>query len=79
MARLYFCVDDYLDGASDRALAIELKRRQARPGWKDEPDQNGVQPWTCRGMSDDIRQAYYARNVSRLELLLTQLEAREVA
>lgn len=79
MACVDFYVDDYLDEASDRALKNELTRRRARSDWQESPDPNGPEPWTRRGMADDIRQAFYARNASRLELLLTQLEVHEDA
>jgi hypothetical protein len=79
MASIDIYVDDYLYEASDNALKDEVKRRAGRPGWHDVDDPLGVHPWTRRGMADDIRQAFYARNSSRLELLLSQLELREIA
>lgn len=81
MACVDIQVDYYLDEASDSALLDELRCRRAKPQWKPaaEDDPNGTHAWTRRGMADDIRQAYYARNTNRLEVILAQLELREVA
>lgn len=79
MACVEIEIDDYIHDASDFALKSEIKRRQGTRGWEGDDDPNGPQPWTRRGMADDIRQAFYGRNASRLELLLGQLELREIA
>lgn len=65
-----FKVDEYLSDASDRALKYEVEQRELAIG---------PQPWTRRGMADDIRNAFYCRNASRLEMLLAELEMREFA
>lgn len=72
-------IDDYLHDASDFALKSEIKRRQGKLGWEGDDDPNGVHVWTRRGMADDIRAAYYSRNAAQLELILAQLELREMA
>jgi hypothetical protein len=78
MAYIEVHVDEYLPDASDRALKEEVTRRMGMGEWSVDPHVEPL-PWTRRGMADDIRQAYYARDASRLEMLLRQLELRETA
>lgn len=68
-------IEDHLDEVPLDCLQNEVARRLKKKGH----DPSAPEPWTRRGMADDIRQAYYARNASRLELLLSQLELREFA
>lgn len=80
MAYIDIDIDDYLHDASKIALREEIKRRAAAGKWEeDAPVEKHVEVWTAEGMAADIRNAYYARNASRLELLLTILEKHEAA
>lgn len=72
-------IDDYLFDASDFALKAEIKRRQGTRGWDGYDDPHGVHPWTKVGMAHDLRTAFYARDATRMELILAQLELRETA
>jgi hypothetical protein len=79
MATVDIEVDYYLDEASGGALIAEVKRRIAK-GEITSGDLGPVQgdeTWCKRGMADDIRTAFYARNAARLEHLLTVLERYE--
>lgn len=77
MASMDFDVDDYLRQASSRAMHAELQSRIARKEWNPPVDENDAEPWTPAGLAADIRNAFYARNASRLEILLTALERKE--
>jgi hypothetical protein len=68
-------IDDYLDEVSEDALRREVDRRIAAGSWSNSD--HAPEPWTRAGLAADIRAAYYARNASRLELLLVILEQRE--
>jgi hypothetical protein len=72
-------VDEYLDEASASALRSEVERRVACGDWKwpDVPGDDGVERWTPGGLADDLRNAFYARDASRFEALLTVLEPHE--
>jgi hypothetical protein len=70
MATIDFDVDDYLDEASLAALESELRDRRLK-GARD------VEEWTPSGLADDLRNAFYARNACRFEMLLTVLQPHE--
>ena len=69
---IYFVAD-----ISDDQLVREMRDRIACGQWKPQGKLSDVEPWTRGGLAADIREAYYARNASRLEALLTVLEQRE--
>jgi hypothetical protein len=69
-------VDDYLDDASNEAIWSELLRRIAN-GYEPPVVASAPQPWTRIGLASDIRHAFYARDASRLEMLLSELERHE--
>jgi hypothetical protein len=73
-------VDEYLFEASTQALLEEIRHRVAKGEITDRaltetPDKREI--WTRPGLADDIRTAFYARNASRLEMLLMELERHE--
>ncbi len=76
MASVDFDVDDYLDEASTGALRAELSSRdESKAGaGKALVAVGNVQFWTPSGLADDLRTAFYARNASRFEMLLTALQ-----
>lgn len=77
MACVELDVDDYLYDASESALKAEVGRRVAEGKWSVSSAPEAPQPWSREGLAADIRAAYYARDASRLELLLVVLEDRE--
>lgn len=71
-------IDDVLFEASTDDLVGEVERRIARGDWPaSTPICKDVIPWTREGLAQDIRQAFYARDASRLEALLKVLEQHE--
>lgn len=77
MACVDIDVDDYLYDASVSALKAEVARRVADGTWSIPWKPEDPEPWSRAGLAADIRAAYYARDASRLELLLVILEDRE--
>lgn len=77
MACVDIDVDDFLYDASITALKSEVGRRVAAGEWSAPSGPEAPQPWSREGLAADIRAAYYARDASRLELLLVVLEDRE--
>jgi hypothetical protein len=71
-------IDHYLEEISDYCLLAEINDRIAKGNWsKAIPGRIGVEAWTRKGLTSDLRNAFYLRDASRMEELLLVLEARE--
>lgn len=66
----YVEAGDVLPDLSDEALQRELDRRIKKRGGGSER----IEPWTQTGLAEDLRAAFYARDTSRFEALLTRLD-----
>jgi hypothetical protein len=60
--------DDYISDVSTEALRRELDRRLGHVA------DTETHPWTALGIAQDLRTAFYARNASRFEAILSVLE-----
>jgi hypothetical protein len=69
-------IEDYLDEVPLEVLREEIARRQKRDG-DAKATVGEVEVWTPSGLADDLRNAFYARNASRFEALLTVLQPHE--
>lgn len=78
MASIEIDADEYLSDVSDDALRIEVRHRIAA-GWEIKFLDDGTEPWSKPGLAADLRAAFYSRNASRFELLLSVLEQREAS
>ena len=76
MASICFDVEDYLGGVDLKVLQKEIIRRIERDR-KAKAADGGIEVWTPPGLADDLRTAFYTRNASRFELLLTVLQPHE--
>jgi hypothetical protein len=70
-------IEDYLDEVSLEALQEEISDRRRRAESTRLIGVGGVELWTPSGLADDLRTAFYARNASRFEMLLTVLQPHE--
>ncbi len=75
MALVEIDVVDYLDEVSDRAILREFKDRMARGKFKqsDISSLDDIEIWTPEALVHDLREAFYRRNASEMERLLTIL------
>jgi len=69
-------IEDHLEEVSLSALRAEIRRREEprREAGKTVAAVGDVELWTPSGLAEDLRTAFYARNASRFELLLTTLQ-----
>lgn len=74
-------IDYYADDLSNQALIDEVKVRisnnQIKP--TDIVGLNDPEPWCPSGLAADVREAFYRRDASRMEMLLMVLERQEKA
>lgn len=74
-------VDDYLHEASINSLKHEVANRISSKEWKGPfpTAADDSEPWAPASLADDIRKAFYARDASRPEILLSVLERYSAA
>lgn len=77
MATIEIEADWYIDEVSNSKLLAEVARRVAVGDITPAMAADDSEPWSPDGLASDIRHAFYARDASRMEMLLTVLERHQ--